>query len=146
MDFVLDNKTVIVNKTRVDVRCDRPFTFYTRELEGDRTAETDESLINAVLELVQIELDPSGALSKIQDAVKETRENVEKTEKNAKISSDALIELTTTVYDNASALEEINARLDALEGKKSEKEDEHEEVVEQPSGESTGEAGGAAHD
>ena len=48
MEFVLINKFYRVGKTEVSIQCDKPFTFFTRELEGDRLGDTDEMLIEAV--------------------------------------------------------------------------------------------------
>ena len=51
MEFVLVNKFFRVGKTEVSIQCDKPLTFFTRVLEGDRLGDTDEMLIEAVKEI-----------------------------------------------------------------------------------------------
>ena len=80
MEFVLVNKFFRVGKTEVSIQCDKPFTFFTRELEGDRLGDTDETLIEAVKEILRTELDPTSAIVQAQAKLQETRAKLEQTE------------------------------------------------------------------
>ena len=80
MEFVLVNKFFKVGKTSVSIQCDKPFTFFTRELEGDRLGDTDETLIEAVKEILRTELDPTSAIVQAQAKLQETQAKLEQTE------------------------------------------------------------------
>ena len=70
MEFKVVNKFLQEqNKTFVAIRCQDPYTAYDRILEGNHMAETDETLIQAVKKMVQIENDPSGAMSSMQQLI-----------------------------------------------------------------------------
>lgn len=79
MEFVLVNKFFRVSKTEVSIQCDKPFTFFTRELEGDRLGDTDETLIEAVKEILRTELDPTSAIVQAQAKLQETQAKLEQT-------------------------------------------------------------------
>ena len=83
MEFVLVNKFFRVGKTEVSIQCDKPFTFFTRELEGDRLGDTDEMLIEAVKEILRTELDPTSAIVQAQAKLQETQARLEQTEQKA---------------------------------------------------------------
>ena len=80
MEFVLVNKFYRVGKTEVSIQCDKPLTFFTRELEGDRLGDTDETLIEAVKEILRTELDPTSAIVQAQAKLQETQAKLEQTE------------------------------------------------------------------
>ncbi len=80
MEFVLVNKFFRVGKTEVSIQCDKPFTFFTRELEGDRLGDTDEMLIEAVKDVLRTELDPTSAIVQAQAKLQETQAKLEQTE------------------------------------------------------------------
>ena len=80
MEFVLVNKFFRVGKTEVSIQCDKPFTFFTRELEGDRLGDTDETLIEAVKEILRTELDPTSAIVQAQAKLQETQAKLEQAE------------------------------------------------------------------
>nr|DAO49587.1 MAG TPA: Protein of unknown function (DUF1366) [Caudoviricetes sp.] len=80
MEFVLVNKFFRVGKTEVSIQCDKPFTFFTRELEGDRLGDTDETLIEAVKDVLRTELDPTSAIVQTQAKLQETQAKLEQTE------------------------------------------------------------------
>ena len=127
-EYILDNKYTKPGKTVVIVKKEVPYTFYEREFEGDLMHEADDILIKKVLDLVQIELDPSGAVAKLQETAKQDQEALKEATKNLKVTSDAVIELTTTF---ASDISEIKERLHALDGKGEVEEDteEHHETT-----------------
>lgn len=127
-EFILENKYTKPGKTVVIVKKDAPYTFYEREFEGNLMNEADDVLIKKVLDLVLIELDPSGAVAKLQETAKQDQEALKEATNNLKVTSDAVMELTTTF---ASDISEIKERLHALDGKGEVEEDteEHHETT-----------------
>ena len=131
MEFVLANKYTKPGKTVVIIQCDVPFTYYEREFEGDLMGEVDDVLIKKVLDLALVELDPSGAVAKLQETAKQDQDALKEATNNLKVTSDAVMELTTTF---ASDIDEIKERLHALDGKGEVEEatEEHHEEAPQP--------------
>ena len=127
-EYILDNKYTKPGKTVVIVKRDVPYTFYEREFEGNLMNEADDVLIKKVLDLVLIELDPSGAVAKLQETAKQDQEALKEATKNLKVTSDAVMEVTTTF---SSDIAEIKERLHALDGKGEVEEDteEHHETT-----------------
>ena len=124
MEFVLVNKFFKVGKTAVSIQCDKPFTFFTRELEGDRLGDTDETLIEAVKEILRTELDPTSAIVKNQEQLAKTTAALER--------SNQLMEgMQKLSLRNTDDIEEILARLEVLE-KHNGIEHEHEDEAEGP--------------
>lgn len=80
MEFVLVNKFFRVGKTEVSIQCDKPFTFFTRELDGDRLGDTDETLIEAVKDVLRTELDPTSAIVQAQAKLQENQAKLEQAE------------------------------------------------------------------
>ena len=80
MEFVLVNKFFRVGKTEVSIQCDKPLTFFTRELDGDRLGDTDETLIEAVKDVIRTELDPTSAIVQAQAKLQETQAKLEQAE------------------------------------------------------------------
>lgn len=80
MEFLVENKLFRVDKTVVTIRKEQPFTYYTRELDGDHQGDSDEKIIQAVLEQVRAELDPTSAIVQAQAKLQETRAKLEQTE------------------------------------------------------------------
>ena len=128
MEFVLVNKFFRVGKTEVSIQCDKPFTFFTRELEGDHLGDTDETLIEAVKEILRAELDPTSAIVKNQEQLAKTTAALEQ--------ANQLMEgMQKVSLHNTDDIEEIFTRLEVLEkhnGIEYEHEDEaegHEEAL-----------------
>lgn len=127
MEFVLVNKFFRVGKTEVSIQCDKPFTFFTRELEGDRLGDTDETLIEAVKEILRTELDPTSAVVKNQEQLAKTTTALEQ-------ANQFMEGMQKVSLRNTDDIEEILVRLEVLEkhnGIEHENEDEaegHEEV------------------
>ena len=89
MTFKVVNKYAQdANRTFVAIRQEAPYTAFDRVLIGDRTNETDEVLIQAVLGQVATELNPAEGVKKLQeDLHTQTQEyEVKLTEKDAKIA------------------------------------------------------------
>jgi len=77
MEFLVENKLFRVDKTVVTIRKEQPFTYYTRELDGDHQGDSDEKIIQAVLEQVRAELDPTSAIVQAQAKLQETQAELE---------------------------------------------------------------------
>ena len=73
MEFLVENKLFRVDKTVVTIRKEQPFTYYTRALDGDHQGDSDEKIIQAVLEQVRAELDPTSAIVQAQTKLQETQ-------------------------------------------------------------------------
>ena len=108
MEFVLVNKFFRVGKTEVSIQCDKPLTFFTRELDGDRLGDTDETLIEAVKEILRTELDPTSAIVKNQEQLAKTTEALEK-------ANQLMDGMQKVNLQNAQDIEDILARLEELE-------------------------------
>ena len=128
MEFVLVNKFFRVGKTEVSIQCDKPFTFFTRELEGDHLGDTDKMLIEAVKEILRTELDPTSAIVKNQEQLAKTTAALEQ--------ANQLMEgMQKVSLHNTDDIEEIFERLEVLEkhnGIDHEHEDEAEGHEEAP--------------
>jgi len=80
MEFLVENKLFRVDKTVVTIRKEQPFTYYTRELDGDRLGDSDEKIIQAVLEQVRAELDPTSAIVQAQTKLQEAQAKLQETQ------------------------------------------------------------------
>ena len=89
MTFKVVNKYLQeANKTFVAIRQDAPYTAFDRVLIGDRTSESDEALIQAVLGQVATEFNPADGVKKLQEDLHvQAEENDKKlSDKDAKIA------------------------------------------------------------
>ena len=123
MEFVLVNKFFRVGKTEVSIQCDKPLTFFTRELEGDRLGDTDETLIESVKEILRTELDPTSAIVKNQEQLAKTTEALER-------ANQLMDGMQKVNLQNAQDIEDILARLEELEAQGEPDQAEKEETDE----------------
>lgn len=89
MTFKVVNKYLQeAGKTFVAVRQDAPYTAFDRVLIGDRTNESDESLIQAVLGQIATEFNPAEGVKKLQEDLHTQAESYEQklAEKDTKIA------------------------------------------------------------
>nr|DAF23875.1 MAG TPA: Protein of unknown function (DUF1366) [Caudoviricetes sp.] len=89
MTFKVVNKYAQdANRTFVAIRQENPYTAFDRVLIGDRTNETDEVLIQAVLGQVATELNPADGVKKLQEDLHTQAQEyeVKLAEKDAKIA------------------------------------------------------------
>ena len=78
MTFKVVNKYLQeTNKTFVAIRQDAPYTAFDRVLIGDRTNESDESLIQAVLGQIATEFNPADGVKKLQEDLHAQAEDYE---------------------------------------------------------------------
>lgn len=128
MEFLVENKLFRVDKTVVTIRKEQPFTYYTRELDGDHQGDSDEKIIQAVLEQVRAELDPTSAIVKNQEQLDKTTEALER-------ANQLMDDMQKVSLHNTDDIEELFARLEVLEkhnGIDHEHEDEAEGYEETP--------------
>ena len=64
MDYKLQFKSFdpVLNATKVAIKQDHPYRVFEEVLPNNRMAEEDSALVEAVLNIVRMELDPSGAI------------------------------------------------------------------------------------
>lgn len=64
MDYKLQFKSFdpVVNATKVAIKQDHPYRVFEEVLPNNRMEEEDSALVEAVLNIVRMELDPSGAI------------------------------------------------------------------------------------
>lgn len=89
MTFKVVNKYAQdANRTFVAIRQDAPYTAFDRVLIGDRTNESDESLIQAVLGQIATEFNPADGVKKLQEDLHTQAEDYEAklAEKDTKIA------------------------------------------------------------
>ena len=89
MTFKVVNKYLQeAGRTFVAIRQDAPYTAFDRVLIGDRTNESDESLIQAVLGQIATEFNPADGVKKLQEDLHVQAESYEQklAEKDTKIA------------------------------------------------------------
>lgn len=89
MEFKIINKYLQEEgRTFVSIRSNNPYTAFERVLIGDRTNESDEVLIQAVLGQVATELNPADGVKKLQEDLHAQAETYEQklAEKDTKIA------------------------------------------------------------
>lgn len=89
MEFKVINKYLQEEgRTFVSIRSNNPYTAFERVLIGDRTNESDEVLIQAVLGQVATELNPADGVKKLQEDLHAQAESYEQklAEKDTKIA------------------------------------------------------------
>lgn len=89
MEFKIINKYLQEEgRTFVSIRSNNPYTAFERVLIGDRTNESDEALIQAVLGQVATEFNPADGVKKLQEDLHNQAENYEQklAEKDTKIA------------------------------------------------------------
>ncbi len=70
----LGDKTVTV--VEVKLADGSRYSTNLRELTGDRTGDSDDVLIKAILDIVKTEIDPSGAIVQAQEQLKKAKEDL----------------------------------------------------------------------
>lgn len=123
--YEVKSKFLKQDTTEVVVCKELPYTYVQRQLPGNLLDKSDEYLIQRVMDLVNMEYDPSSAiaqLSALSNEVKERLTKVDdlavKTEKTSETTQKSLLELTEQVFNLTSDVEALKAS--------------HYEEVEQP--------------
>ena len=121
-DYKVEAKVFVIDKTDVSIKKEYPYTFIRRSLPGDWTDKSDEAVINAVVEIVNTEFDPTSAIAKLTLLQNEVKQTIEHTKKNSEIGQKALLELAGQVTEVATDIEILKA---AVFGEGHESEEEH---------------------
>ena len=107
MDYKLQFKSFdpVVNATKVAIKQDHPYRVFEEVLPNNRMAEEDSALVEAVLNIVRMELDPSGAeankvaIQKIQELTVENKKKDTQIQNN-KALADWSVLVAVTNQDN----------------------------------------------
>lgn len=121
-DYKVEAKLFVIDKTDVSIKKEYPYTFIRRSLPGDWTDKSDEAIINAVVEIVNTEFDPTSAIAKLTLLQNEVKQTIEHTKKNSEIGQKALLELAGQVTEVVTDIEILKS---AVFGEGHEKEEEH---------------------
>lgn len=114
--YEVKSKFLKQDMTEVVVCKELPYTYVQRQLPGNLLDKSDEYLIQRVMDLVNMEYDPSSAiaqLSALSNEVKERLTKVDdlavKTEKTSETTQKSLLELTEQVFNLTADLESLKA-------------------------------------
>lgn len=126
--YTVTGKVLKLNVTEVSIYREYPYTYITRSLAGNQLNKSDEELIQAVLEIMNIEFDPTSTIAKLTALSNEVKENLaqvkelgEHTKKNSETAQKSLLELTEQVFN-------LSVDVEALKGGHVEEaEEEHHE-------------------
>lgn len=117
-----ENVTVVAIKMENKGR----YSYEQCELLGDHTQDSEDALIQAVLELVRTELDPTSAIVKNQEQWAKTTEALER-------ANQLMDGMQKVNLQNAQDIEDILARLEELEAQGETDQGEKEEADEEAS-------------
>lgn len=121
-EYKVEAKVFIIDKTDVSIKKEYPYTFIRRSLPGDWTDKSDEAVINAVVEIVNTEFDPTSAIAKFTLLQNEMKQTIEHTKKNSEVGQKALLDLANQVMEAITDIEVLKA---AVFGEGHEIEEEH---------------------
>ena len=121
-EFNVESKLFVIDKTDVAIKKEYPYTFIRRSLPGNWTDKSDEAIINAVVEVVNTEFDPTSAIAKFTLLQNEMKQTIEHTKKNSEIGQKALLELAGQVTEVVTDIEILKS---AVFGEGHENEEEH---------------------
>ena len=114
--YEVKSKFLKQDMTEVVVCKELPYTYVQRQLPGNLLDKSDEYLIQRVMDLVNMEYDPSSAiaqLSALSNEVKERLTKVDdlavKTEKTSETTQKSSLELTEQVFNLTADLEALKA-------------------------------------
>lgn len=121
-EYKVEAKLFVIDKTDVSIKKEYPYTFIRRSLPGDWTDKSDEAIINAVVEIVNTEFDPTSAIAKLTLLQNEVKQTIEHTKKNSEIGQKALLELAGQVTEVVTDIEILKT---TVFGEGHENEEEH---------------------
>lgn len=121
-EFKVEAKVFVIDKTDVSIKKEYPYTFIRRSLPGNWTDKSDEAIINAVVEIVNTEFDPTSAIAKFTLLQNEMKQTIEHTKKNSEIGQKALLDLANQVMEVITDIEVLKA---AVFGEGHDSEEEH---------------------
>ena len=114
--YEVKSKFLKQDMTEVVVCKELPYTYVQRQLPGNLLDKSDEYLIQRVMDLVNMEYDPSSAIAQLSTLSNEVKERLSKvddlavkTEKTSETTQKSLLELTEQVFNLISDLEALKA-------------------------------------
>ena len=128
-EYKVEAKVFVIDKTDVSIKKEYPYTFIRRSLPGNWTDKSDEAIINAVVEIVNTEFDPTSAIAKFTLLQNEMKQTIEHTKKNSEVGQKALLDLANQVMEVVTDIEILKA---AVFGEGHETEEEHSETSTTP--------------
>lgn len=120
-----ENVTVVAIKMENKGR----YSYEQCELLGDHTQDSEDALIQAVLELVRTELDPTSAIVKNQEQLAKTTEALEKANQLMDGMQKVNLQNAQDIEDILARLEELEAQGEPDQGEKEEAEEEAPQVT-----------------
>ncbi len=99
MDYKLQFKSFdpVVNATKVAIKQDHPYRVFEEVLPNNRMAEEDSALVEAVLNIVRMELDTSGAVVAIKKEL----------DKSVEANNEAIAKIQALTKDNEEKANQI---------------------------------------
>lgn len=117
--YEVKSKFLKQDMTEVVVCKELPYTYVQRQLPGNLLDKSDEYLIQCVMDLVNMEYDPTSAIAQLSTLSNEVKERLAKvddlavkTEKSSETTQKALLELTEQVFNLSAEVEALKSRLD----------------------------------
>ena len=114
--YEVKSKFLKQDMTEVVVCKELPYTYVQRQLPGNLLDKSDEYLIQRVMDLVNMEYDPSSAIAQLSTLSNEVKERLSKvddlavkTEKTSETTQKSLLELTEQVFNLTADLEALKA-------------------------------------
>lgn len=136
-NYTVTGKVLKLNVTEVSIYREYPYTYITRSLAGNQFDKSDEELIQSVLEIMNIEFDPTSTIAKLTALSNQVTENLaqvkelgEHTKKNSEVAQQSLLELTEQVFN-------LSAEVEALKGSHGEEGVENHASTEETHGETS---------
>lgn len=111
--YELRNKYLKVDTTEVTIYRDYPFTMITRELPGNQVALSDETLIQKVLDVLMIEIDPTNYIQNVKVLLDKATEALADTDKTQKIIRGSINEINETLFTLSADVDELKEKLEA---------------------------------
>lgn len=121
-----ENVTVVAIKMENKGR----YSYEQCELLGDHTQDSEDALIQAVLELVRTELDPTSAIVKNQEQWAKTTEALERANQLMDGMQKVNLQNAQDIEDILARLEELEAQGETDQGEKEEAEENAPQVTE----------------
>lgn len=116
MSYTVAFKTLVSpNTTKVGIKQESPYRYFEEELTGDRTGDDEQALIEAVLDNLRAELDPTSTIVKLQNQQKEMIEALKKSNEAVEKSNKLSVDLQLAMLANAEQIEEHDERIAILE-------------------------------
>lgn len=114
--YEVKSKFLKQDMTEVVVCKELPYTYVQRQLPGNLLDKSDEYLIQRVMDLVNMEYDPSSAIAQLSSLGQRVEERLTKvddlavkTEKVSETTQKSLLELTEQVFNLTADLEALKA-------------------------------------